>query len=81
MASSSNLSYMNQCNECMYTDFVICDGGSCGPVDYFFNDGWDPQWEGAKKIFWWGRIRQCNVTLTYGKNVALQYGCSILIAE
>jgi len=54
-------------------------GGSDGPVDDFFNWGWYLQQEG--KNFFDGGIRQCNVGLTYGKNVALRCECSMPAAN
>ena len=49
-------------------------------MDDIFNDGsGDAQWEGAN--FFGGGIGQRNVGVTYRKNVALQCGCSIPMAE
>jgi len=38
------------------------------------------KWEGTVLLLG-GGIRQCNVGLTYMKNVELRYGCSVPVAE
>jgi len=64
-------------------DYVIWGGrgGLSGLVDHFFNgEGGNPQCQGANFFQGWG-MGQLIVSLTFMKNLALQCGCSVPVAE
>ena len=62
---------------CILSDYVVWGGELDGPVDDFFNGGGGYPPTGRGKFL--RGIRQRNVT--YRKNVVLQCGCSIPMAE